>query len=83
MAKKRWKMPVKNNGDRPRTADPYEAKNPAAVELGRLGGAKGGKVGAESLTLQRRSERAEAAARAGRGHRQRRGRNRREGPSRR
>jgi hypothetical protein len=44
--------------------DPYEGKNPAAVELGRLGGAKGGKARAESLTPERRSEIAKKAATA-------------------
>ena len=29
--------------------DPYEGKDPAAVELGRKGGAKGGKARAEKL----------------------------------
>ena len=31
-------------------------KNPAAVELGRLGGLKGGKARAKKLTPERRSE---------------------------
>jgi hypothetical protein len=44
--------------------DPYEGKNPAAVELGRLGGKKGGKARAEKLTASRRSEIARAAAQA-------------------
>jgi hypothetical protein len=44
--------------------DPYEGKNPAAVELGRLGGQKGGKARAESLTPERRSEIAKKAAAA-------------------
>lgn len=39
-------------------------KNPAAVELGRLGGLKGGKARAESLTAKRRKEIAKAAAKA-------------------
>jgi len=39
-------------------------KNPAAVELGRLGGLKGGKARAESLTAKRRKEIALAAAKA-------------------
>jgi hypothetical protein len=30
--------------------DPYEGKNPAAVELGRPGGKRGGKVRAAKLT---------------------------------
>lgn len=37
-------------------------KNPAAVELGRLGGLKGGKARAKSLTKKRRSEIAKNAA---------------------
>ena len=37
-------------------------KNPAAVELGRLGGLKGGKVRAERLTPEQRSEIARKAA---------------------
>jgi hypothetical protein len=39
-------------------------KNPAAVELGRLGGKKGGKARAEKLTPERRSEIAKKAAAA-------------------
>ncbi len=37
-------------------------KNPAAVSLGRLGGLKGGKARAASLTPQQRSEIAKKAA---------------------
>jgi hypothetical protein len=37
-------------------------KNPAAVELGRLGGLKGGKVRAAKLSKKRRSEIAKKAA---------------------
>jgi len=37
-------------------------KNPAAVALGRLGGEKGGKARANSLTSERRSEIAKLAA---------------------
>ena len=37
-------------------------KNPAAVELGKLGGLKGGKARATSLTAERRSEIARIAA---------------------
>jgi hypothetical protein len=44
--------------------DPYEGKNPAAVELGRQGGLKGGKARAEKLTPEQRSEIARKAARA-------------------
>ena len=38
------------------------AKNPAAVALGKLGGAKGGKARAAKLTKERRSEIAKQAA---------------------
>lgn len=37
-------------------------KNPAAVALGRLGGLKGGKARAESLSARKRSEIAKKAA---------------------
>ena len=41
-----------------------EGKNPAAVMLGRLGGLKGGKARAESLSAEQRSEIARKAAKA-------------------
>src|SRR5687768_2155358 len=41
---------------------PPAEKNPAAVALGQLGGRKGGKARAESLTPERRSEIARKAA---------------------
>lgn len=44
--------------------DPYEGKDPAAVELGRRGGLKGGRARAEKLTPEQRSEIAKKAARA-------------------
>lgn len=44
--------------------DPYEGKNLAAVELGRLGGKKGGKARAEKMTAQQRSDAAKKAAQA-------------------
>jgi hypothetical protein len=44
--------------------DPYQGKNPAAVELGRLGGKKGGKARAAKLTPEERSEAARKAAAA-------------------
>lgn len=44
--------------------DPYGGKNPVAVELGRLGGQKGGKARAEALSPERRSEIARRAANA-------------------
>lgn len=40
------------------------AKDPERVERGKLGGAKGGKLRAERLSPERRSEIARAAARA-------------------
>ena len=42
--------------------DPEEGKNPAAVALGRLGGKKGGKALAQSLSAERRQEIARKAA---------------------
>jgi len=41
-----------------------DEKNPAAVALGRLGGLKGGKARAASLSARRRSEIAKKAARS-------------------
>jgi hypothetical protein len=45
-------------------ADPNEGKNPAAVELGRKGGLKGGKARAAMMTAEERTEAARKAARA-------------------
>ena len=44
--------------------DPDEGKDPAAVELGRKGGQKGGKARAEKLSPEERSEIARKAAEA-------------------
>lgn len=44
------------------TADPAPDKNPAAVSLGRLGGLKGGKARAESLSPAERKRIATEAA---------------------
>jgi hypothetical protein len=44
--------------------DPNPGKNPAAVELGRLGGLKGGKARAAKLSPEQRSEIAKKAAAA-------------------
>jgi len=44
--------------------EPDDGKNQAAVALGRLGGKKGGKARAESLTPERRKEIAQKAAAA-------------------
>lgn len=46
------------------TEDEPEPKNAAAVELGRLGGAKGGKARASRMTPEQRAEAARKAARA-------------------
>lgn len=45
-------------------ADTKEAKNPAAVALGRLGGLKGGKARAKNLTASKRKAIAKKAAKA-------------------
>lgn len=49
-------------GDTPPVEQPE--KNPAAVELGRAGGLKGGRARAEKLTPEQRSEIAKKAAAA-------------------
>jgi hypothetical protein len=46
------------------TEESEPKKNPAAVELGRLGGKKGGPARARKLTAKRRREIAKAAAEA-------------------
>jgi|WetSurMetagenome_2_1015567.scaffolds.fasta_scaffold815210_1 hypothetical protein len=57
-----------NQGDRSTVIKAHETiisvkgKNPAAVELGRLGGLKGGKARADSLTPERRKAIARMAA---------------------
>ena len=43
---------------------PDDGKNPAAVELGRKGGLKGGKARAAKMTAEQRSDAAKRAARA-------------------
>ncbi len=44
--------------------NPDKGKNPAAVALGKLGGLKGGKARAKSLTAKRRKEIAKKAAKS-------------------
>ena len=44
--------------------DPNKGKNPAAVALGKLGGAKGGKARAKKLTPEQRTDIARIAASA-------------------
>ena len=46
------------------TTEEKSQKNPAAVELGRLGGLKGGRARAKKLTEEQRKEIARNAARA-------------------
>ena len=50
--------------------DPDEGKNPAAVELGRRGGLKGGKARAAKMTAEERRESARKAAQARWGQRE-------------
>lgn len=44
--------------------DPNAGKNPAAVALGKLGGAKGGRARADKLSAAKRKQIAKSAARA-------------------
>jgi hypothetical protein len=44
--------------------DPNKGKNPAAVALGKLGGAKGGRARADKLTAEQRTDIARTAASA-------------------
>jgi hypothetical protein len=46
---------------KPTTKPPAQKKNPAAVALGRLGGAKGGRARAAKMTAAERSESARQA----------------------
>lgn len=50
--------------------DPNAGKNPAAVALGKLGGSKGGKARAETLSARKRSAIAKKAAKIRWGNRQ-------------
>jgi hypothetical protein len=51
-------------GERPPEASPDAGKNPAAVALGKLGGAKGGRARAAKMTPEERQESARKAAAA-------------------
>ncbi len=51
-------------GEVPPEPSPEEGKDPAAVELGRRGGLKGGKARAERMSAEERSEAARKAAQA-------------------
>jgi hypothetical protein len=52
------------SGQSPKTPDPEAGKNPAAVALGKLGAAKGGKARAAKLTATKRRQIAKKAAAA-------------------
>jgi hypothetical protein len=52
------------SGEAPPDSTAEDGKNPAAVALGRLGGMKGGRARAESLSKRKRVEIARAAAKA-------------------
>jgi len=62
MAEIAFRVMQQATGEAPR--EEPSGKNPAAVALGRLGGAKGGKARAAKLTAERRSEIAKNAAKA-------------------
>jgi hypothetical protein len=51
-------------GDTPAEEEPADTRNPSAVELGRLGGLKGGKARAEKLSPKKRKAIAVKAAKA-------------------
>ncbi len=51
-------------GEDPKPGSEPDTRNPAAVELGRLGGLKGGKARAAKLSKAKRSRIAKKAARA-------------------
>ena len=57
-----WEVVQKAIGEMPKEEPPDPSKNPAAVTLGRLGGLKGGKARAESLTPAKRKAIAKKAA---------------------
>jgi len=60
-----YQIMLESTGQAPKTEPPKaKPKNPAAVELGRLGGLKGGIARAAKLTPRKRSEIAAKAARA-------------------
>jgi hypothetical protein len=52
------------SGQTPKTTNPDEDKNPAAVALGKLGGSKGGRARAKKLTKKQRTAIARKAAQA-------------------
>ena len=58
-----YQVMLESTGQAPKT-EPPKPKNPAAVELGRLGGLKGGAARAAKLTPKKRSQIAARAAKA-------------------
>jgi hypothetical protein len=58
-----YQVMLESTGQAPKT-EPPKPKNPAAVELGRLGGLKGGAARAAKLTPKKRSQIAAKAAKA-------------------
>ena len=52
------------SGEVPNPKDAVDTRNPAAVALGKLGGAKGGKARAAALSPRKRSQIAKKAAQA-------------------
>ena len=59
-----WEVVQKAIGEMPKEEPPDPSKNAAAVTLGRLGGLKGGKARAETLTAAKRKAIAKKAAEA-------------------
>ncbi len=60
-----YQIMLESTGQAPKTETPQaKPKNPAAVELGRLGGLKGGRARAAKLTPRKRSQIAARAAKA-------------------
>ena len=60
-----YQVMLESTGQAPKTEPPQvKPKNPAAVELGRLGGLKGGAARAAKLTPKKRSQIAARAAKA-------------------
>ena len=60
-----YQIMLESTGQFPKTAPPpVKPKNPAAVELGRLGGLKGGAARAAKLSPRKRSQIAAKAAKA-------------------
>jgi len=57
-------MPNRSSIDKRAKESPQPEKNPAAVALGRMGGLKGGKARAASLTPAKRKAIAKKAAKA-------------------